>query len=180
MPTFAGLLKRKQLFGRAFIVNSGTKAFSFAGSDPKLRVLATGKQNELAVLWQTLQETGKMYGPDVALQIADTNSLFDKLNLDYLFAPAEELSVVKAQGEVQPSTLFITPDEKAYLKITAILKNGMRFDYITLNLHLIPPYLSWNPAEGTLSPIAGATVGKVKISTFVDKVKFNTKIKLKK
>ena len=176
----SALLARKQLFARAFAANGGIQPVSFAGSDKKSRILATGSHAELNAIWQTLQEMGRVYGSQVALKIKEGASLLGDLNLDYLFAPAEELSVVKIEGEVKPKIIFITPEEKAVVEVRAVLRNGMQYDYIPQELHIAPPYLEWNATEGILHPIAGAMAGKVKISAFVDKLRFNAKIRLKK
>ncbi|MBO7238706.1 MAG: hypothetical protein J6U96_05490 [Elusimicrobiaceae bacterium] len=178
--TAAALLARKQLFGRALLVNSGEEAISFAGADKDLRVLAAGNRAELTVLWQTLQEMGLPYGSQVALQMSNKASLFANLNLEYLFAKGADLAVDKLEGEITPKTLFITPQEQARADFRVTLENGMRFDYIPLDLRIAPPYLNWNAGLGVLHPVPGASAGKVKISVFVDKEKFEGKIKLKK
>jgi len=176
----AGLLARKHLFGGAFLANSGIKPVSFAGAEENLRVLACGSREELAVLWQTLQEMGFAYGPRAALRVTEQTDFFKELNLDYLFAETSALQVDKLEGKVNPNVLFISPDEKAQLDMQAVLKNGMRFDYIALDLRIAPPYLGWNAQTGQLRPVPGAMAGKVKITAFVDKLKCSTKLKLKK
>ena len=175
-----GLLARKQLFGRALIVNSGADTVSFAAADKKLRVLAAGSRAQMAALWKTLQGIKFAYGKQVALRIMPDASLFDVLNLDYLFAPEEELAVAEVGGNLSAKKLFIASTEKTEFSTWVKLRNAMRFDYIALDLRIAPPYLRWDAAAGVLQPIAGAGAGKVKISVAVDKAVFSTKLKLKK
>ena len=176
----AALLARKNLFGRAFVADSGLQPISFAGADKNLRVLASGPRAEVAVLWQTLSELGFSYGTRAAVLVRENANFLKELNLDYLFASAQDVEIDKIEGGVSPRMLFISPDQTAQLDVRVILNNGMSFDYIPLDLRLAPPYLSWDGVSGQLRPLPGATAGKVKITVFVDNLKFNTKIKLKK
>ena len=180
MRVLAALLAKKQLFARAFVLNSGKEPVSFAGADVKLRLLAAGNREELAVLWQTLQETGRMYGTQVALHITPETSLPDLIDLDYLFAEQADLQLVKLEGQTDTKTVFLTPNAKITFVTWAVLANGMRFDYIPLSLRISPPYLAWDPFSGVLQPIAGAAAGKVKIGVVVDNLDFTAKIRLKK
>lgn len=176
-----GLLRQKELVGRAVWVHPGTEALSVAGADKALRLLVAGRQEELAVWQQTLQEDmAKTYGPDFVLKRADQTDLFSQLELDYVFAPAKELAVDQLQGHLSARTLPLDGTQTASLAVTAVLKNRMRFDFIPLSVRLSPPYLSWDAATGLLTPVPGAAAGKVKIGVFVDKTGFSDKIKLKK
>lgn len=176
----AALLARKNLFARAVLLDGGEQPVSLAGADKALRVLLAGKRAQAAVWQQTLEEMGLSYGPGFAVWLGAHENLFSALNLDYLFAPAQELAVKKLKGEVTPSVLTLGADEKARLALSALLANGMRFDYIPLSVRLSPPYLDWDAQTGYLTPISGAAAGKVKISVFVDKTAFKDKIRLKK
>lgn len=176
----AALLAKKQLFARAFVSGSSPEPTSFAGADEKLRLLAAGNREELTVLWQTLQDAGRAYGAQVALRIAPQAALTDGLDLDYLFAAPSDVQMVKLEGQLGTKTLWMTPLAQANLSVWAVLANGMKFDYIPLSVRLSPPYLSWEPAQGVLRPVSGASAGKVKISVVVDKLIFTGKIRLKK
>lgn len=176
----AALLARKNLFARAVIVDGGETPVSLAGSDRALRVLVAGKRSQ-AVVWQkTLEDMGLSYGPGFVTALGGDENLFSSLNLDYLFAPAQELAVKKLKGTVSPSVLYLEGEDKAKLSVSAQLANAMTFDYVPLSVRLSPPYLDWNAAAGELAPIPGAAAGKVKIGVFVDKKAFNGKIRLKK
>ncbi len=174
------LLARKDLFGRAVLVHGGEEALLWANMDPSMRILAAGTRAELAA-WQTSwQQLNGEYGPDFVTKIDPDATLFSALNLDYLFAPAEEVTVVKVQGSTVPNKLSLSANEKAVLTLQATLANGQQFDVLGLDLRISPPYVSWDAATGELTPIAGAATGKVKLSVTVDNVDFTTKIKLKK
>ena len=176
----AALLTKKELFTRAFLLHSGTMPISFAGADENLRLLAAGTHEELAVLWQTLQESGRAYGTQVALRISEKIGLTEELDLDYLFAPQADVRPVKLEGSLQEKTLSIAAEQPVSFSVSVILENGMKFDYIPLSLRISPPYLDWNPLKGVLRPIPGAAAGKVKIGVIVDKLNFTAKIRLKK
>ena len=122
----------------------------------------------------------KVFGPDFITVLGTDMNLWDALDLNYLFAPADTLSVKKLKGAVVPAKISIQNDEKSRLNVKALLANGNEYDFIPLQLRLSPPYLNWNAAEGELSLISGAEKGTVKIRAFVDNKKFQTKIRLKK
>ncbi len=176
----SALLAKKHLFTRAALLNGGTEPVSLAGADPDLRFLLAGKQAQ-AVVWQeTLEDMNKTYGPDFVTVLGEQTNILDVLDLDYLLAPSEELTVKKLKSSLTPEHLSVEAQEPAKLSVKAQLNNGRVYDYIPLVLRLSPPYLNWNPSDGQLLPISGAAAGKVKISAFVDNKKFQTKIKLKK
>ncbi len=176
----AALLARKQLFARTLIVDGGKTPISLAGTDPNLRVLLAGKRAHVVVWQQTLEEMGLSYGPGFVTALGEDKTLFSALDLKYLFAPQAEVSVKKISAALTPKTLSLDENQKASLTVFALLKNGRIFDYVPLSLRLSPHYLNWNAETSTLNPISGAAAGKVKISVFVDKKSFSTKIKLKK
>lgn len=176
----AALLAKKELFTKAVILNGGTEPVSLAGADASLRTLIAGEQAQAAVWQQTLQDMNLHYGPDFVTVLGNFATLPEAVDLDYLFAPADELQVEKLKSQVEPDVLYLTEDVVARLSVKATLNNGRQFDYIPLSLRLSPPYLNWNAAEGTLSLISGAAAGKVKISASVDKKQFKDKIRLKK
>lgn len=176
----AALTARKNLFNSAVILNSSTPDVSPSGHGNALRMIAAGTQAEAAIWAGYLEQKGFHYGPGFITRITASTSLFDVLDLDYLFADAEELEVAKLEGNVTPKTISIAQNEPARASFTAWLGNGMHFDFVPSTLRLAPPYVTWDPSQGTLTPIAGATVGTVKISAVVDKIEFHGKIKLKK
>lgn len=174
------LLARNNLFGRAVILNGTEQAAAWSKPSADLRVLAAGEQAEVAAWTESLQRSGLMYGAGFVTRLTEQTSLFDVLDLDYLFGEKASLEVVKLEGSVLPTVLHLSQSEQAHVSLTAVLQNGMRFDLVPANLRLAPPYVLWDAARGTLSPIAGASAGKVKIGAFVDKIEFRAKIKLKK
>ena len=176
----AALLAKKNLFTRAVVLNGGTEPVSLAGADPSLRVLLAGERAQAIVWQQTLTDMNKVFGPDFITVLGTDMNLWDALDLNYLFAPADTLSVKKLKGAVFPAKISIQNDEKSRLNVKALLANGNEYDFIPLQLRLSPPYLNWNAAEGELSLISGAEKGTVKIRAFVDNKKFQTKIRLKK
>ncbi len=177
----SALLTRKQLAFRAALLNSGTQPLILGGEVNTLRVLAGGTQSEIAAWTQNLQEKGLLFGPGFVTRFTQSRSIFDVLDLDYLFAPdAGDLRVDKLAGEVTPKTLYNTQTQAAHLALWAVLANGMRFEVVPVSLKLAPPYISWDSAQGTLTPVPGARPGTVKISAAVDNITFRTKIKLKK
>ncbi len=176
----AALLAQKNLFTRAVVLNGGTEPVSLAGADPSLRVLLAGERAQAIVWQQTLTDMDKVFGPDFITVLGTDMNLWDALDLNYLFAPEDTLSVKKLKGAVVPAKISIQNDEKSRLNVKALLANGNEYDFIPLQLRLSPPYLNWNAAEGELSLISGAEKGTVKIRAFVDNKKFQTKIRLKK
>lgn len=176
----AALLAKKNLFTRAVVLNGGGQPVSLAGSDASLRVLLAGERAQAAVWQQTLEDMHKTYGPDFVTALGGAEDLTSALDLDYLFAPSEELSVKKLKAQTSAAKISLASAKKAKLSVTARLKNGREYDYIPLSLRISPPYLSWDAALGELSVISGAEAAAVKMSGFVDKKKFSAKIRLKK
>lgn len=176
----AALLAKKNLFTRAVLLNGGTEPVSLAGADASLRILLAGERDQIVVWQQTLEEMHLAYGKDFVTVLGQGKTIFDILDLDYLLAPADELTVKKVKGQVVPDQLPLAGEEEAALSVQAFLTNGKVFDYIPLSLRMSPPYLNWDASSGKLGVISGAVKGKVKLSVFVDKKKFQTKIKLKK
>ena len=176
----AALLAKKNLFTRAVLLNGGTEPVSLAGADPSLRMLLAGDRSQAAVWQQTLEEMNLTYGKDFVTALGTPAGILEALDLDYLFARPDQLTVKKLTGEVSEKEISLAQDTPVSLSVQARLENGRLYDYVPLSLRMSPPYVSWDAAAGQLSPISGAVPGKVKISVFVDKKKFQTKIKLKK
>ena len=175
------LVTQKKLMNRVVVLHGGENAPAWKSLPAQSRILVAGNQAEVAAWSQYLQENQKqVYGPGFVTRLTTENSLFDVLDLDYLFAPAEELELVKLTGTITPSSVSISTKEKAELKISALLVNGTRFDFVPVALKMAPPFLEWNSASGVLIPLPGATAGKVKISTIVDNTPFTGVLKLKK
>lgn len=175
----ADLLRKKDLFGALTLADMGKKTISLAGATQNLRTLLLATRQEIIVWQETLEDMAYLYGADFVTTITEEISLEKWLNADYLFANEETVRVQKLTGAVSPAKLTL-PEGKAYLALEAVLKNGAVFDYIPLSVRISPPYLHWNVSDATLDIISGAEAGKVKLSVFVDKVKFSTKIQLKK
>ena len=174
-------LLNKHLVQGAVILNGGNSVAFLTEQKPNVRVLLAGKQAELAAWSNYLQEGKKLvYGAGFVAQLTEAKSIFDVLNLDYLFAPAGEVELVKLSGTIIPNTISISASQAATLQISALLANGMYFDFIPLTLKQSPPFLNWDGASAKLTVLSGATAGKVKISTFVDNTLFTGVIRLKK
>lgn len=176
----AALLGRKKLFGGAAILHSGEQVPALSGMADTGRLLASGTRAEMAAWTAQLQEQGFVFGPGFLTRFTDKSSIFDMLDLDYLFAAPADLEVVKLNGEITPHALYATPKAHATLAVEAELANAMKADVVPLQLKMSPPYLEWEAATGHLEPLPGARPGKVKITLFVDKVTYKGKIKLKK
>ncbi len=176
----AALLRRKDTFARAAVLDGGETPVSLAGASEQLRMWVGGARAQAVVWQQTLLEQGSSYGPGFVLRLEEGKSLPEALDLDYLFAPAAELKVKKLRGEIFPPALSVATQETTTLALHAQLSGGKQFDYVPLTLKLSPMYLQWDFAAGTLRPLSGAQPGKVKISAQVDKAVFKGQIKLKK
>lgn len=173
------LLSRKNLFGRFAFAHGGDKAVSLAGAEASLRTLLVGRRGEVIAWQKALEESGYPYGAGFAAKLVQDPTVEQAIDLDYLFSSDEAVGVKKLAGAVYPRKIDLQAG-KAYLALAAVLNNGGVYDYLPLSVRLSPPYLDWKVLEGVLNPISGAEAGKVKLSIFVDKVKFERKIYLKK
>lgn len=174
-------LLNKHLVQGAVILNGGNAVSFLTEQKPDVRMLLAGKQAELAAWSNYLQEEKKLvYGAGFVAQLTEVKSVFDTLNLDYLFAPAGEVELVKLSSTIIPSSISISASEVATLQVSALLANGMRFDFIPFTFKQSPPFLNWDSAQAKLTIIPGATAGKVKISAFVDNTPLTGVIRLKK
>lgn len=176
----AALLARKRLFARAVVLNGGEEPVSLAESDASLRMLVAGRRADAAVWQRMLRERGLSYGPGFVTALGGDKTLWEALDLAYLFAPAEELTVKKLEGAAFPARLSLSEGGKSVLSVTAVLADKKRFDYIAPSVRFSPPYLTWDAQQGTLEAVNGAVPGKVTLSFGVDKAVFKSKIKLKK
>ena len=179
----ARALLDKHLFGRAVLWQPGEDFVSFAKHDENLRIWIGGQRGEILALQQALQETGYGYGPNyvIHLQEKENETLWDVIDLDYLFAPSEKLQVKTVKAVFSPSAvLHMSKQEAISLTWKVHLANRMIFDYIAPSLRMTPPYLHWDESSGQLTALSGALPGKVKMSAFVDKTPWKGKIKLKK
>ena len=180
--TALALLAKPHLFG-AVALASGADAIEqfqlpLSGAP---RIFVTGRQSELALAQQKLEQAGLEYGKNFALAYASAAAgLFEGVDWNYLSAPQQDVTLRRLKAEVDCPVLTLDSDEKSILTVTARLNNGATFAYVPDSLRISPPYLSWNPLSGELTPVAGAEPGKVKISGGVDKKAFSVKIKLKK
>lgn len=175
----AALLAQKDVFARAVILNGGENPVSLEGAAESLRVLLAGERPQVFAWQQVLERKGLAYGPGFAAKLG-ASGLLEAVNLDYLFAPAQQLTLKKLRGDLFPRVLTLGGGETASLSLSAALDNAMTFDYLPLAPKISPMYLDWNGKDGTLSVIPGAQPGKVKISVSAGKTGFLGKIKLKK
>lgn len=173
------LLNMPELFGGISLVSPG-KALTGKTLPSAGRIFITGNQAELASAQAALQKAGRTYGPDFALaDLKNTNSLFEPVQADYFFSSDKEsLALEKLIPSLENKT--IQAGQPVSLKITARLKNKLELAYVPSSLRMSPPYLDWNPAEGTLRVLSGAVPGKIKIRADVDNPGFSVKIKYKK
>lgn len=175
----AALLAQKDLFGRAVILNGGEPPASLDASAESLRVILAGERPQVFAWQQVFERKGLAYGPEFVTKLG-VSRLLEAVNLDYLFAPSEELILKKLRGDLFPRVLVIGGEETVSLSVSAVLANAMTFDYLPSLLKISPMYLDWNGKDGILSVIPGALPGKVKISVLAGKTGFSGKIKLKK
>lgn len=175
----AALLAQKNLFARAVILNGGEKPLSLEGAAESLRVLLAGERPQVFAWQQVLERKGLAYGPGFVTKLGE-RGLLEAVNLDYLFAPSQELALKKLRGSLFPRVLTLSGGEDASLSLSAELADSVTFDYLPSAPKISPMYLDWNGKNGTLSVISGAQPGKVKISVSAAKTGFLGKIKLKK
>lgn len=173
----ADLLERGDVFARGVLASPGNVAAALpAGA----RVLLSGKREELVVWQAEAEKAGLAFGPGFITLMEESADLLSSLDLDYLFASAEQVGLRSLNGAISPASLYLSAEQEAFLSVAAVLNNGLQAQYIPLSVRLSPPYLNWNAAAGTLAPISGATPGTVKISVFAGKKYFDWKIRLKK
>lgn len=176
----SGLLAHKSLWARAVVVAPGTEPVAWAGAAADLRVLLLGNREQLSAQQVPLLESGRSYGTHFVTVISEENNVLAGVNLDYIFAQKEAVALKKIEGNIVPGEISLSQKETAVLNTTAWLENQMSFDFIPNSLRLSPPVITWQAGSGQLTPLPGASAGKVKISFVVDKVRFAAKIKLKK
>ena len=167
-------------FGKAVFFSP--KKFQSAGDFPSVkRIYLEGTPAQLAVAQRTLETAGFEYGPGFALRrIADEENPINRIDMDYLNAPAEQVKIKRLEAFTQLSKLPAQGDESTGLRVVAWLQNGRWFEYVPQQVRFSPPYLAWDALQGTITVLSGAQPGSVKIGSIVDKPKFSTKIKLKK
>ena len=180
--TALALLAKPHLFGAVALAGGADAIEQFQlplSGTP--RIFVTGRQSELALAQQKLEQAGLEYGKNFALAYASAAAgLFEGMDWNYLSAPQQDVSLRRLKAQTDKRALPLDSDEKTLLTVTAQLNNRASFAYIPVSLRISPPYLNWNPARGELTPVAGAEPGTVKISGGVDKKAFSVKIKLKK
>jgi len=171
------LMTIPNLFGSAVLTTAGTQ---WQLPDlPSARFLIHGDQAELAYAQEQFEQKGKTYGPDFALRYNQPkDNLFNRVETDYLWAPAQKTVLEKV--EVEFSDKVLRPEQPVQVRMWAQLSGDFVFHYVPAQLRIGPPYAAWNAENGTLSVVSGAESGKVKISGLVDKPAFSAKIKLKK
>lgn len=174
------LLGRKNLFTKGIVWHGGANPLPLVLADKPLRLLVVGEQAELAAWTRVIQSAGLRFGPGFITRLTAEKSAVAAVDLDYLFAPDAEVVVEKLTGTITPNHLYAAQQQHATVSLLAELANGMRVDPIVLNWRISPPYLDWDAASATLTPLPGAAAGKVKMSATVDKKIFTGKIKLKK
>ena len=105
---------------------------------------------------------------------------FDAVDTEYLWAPVKQVTIKYVKADVSRKTISLAQKETVALRVWAVLNNEGLFHYVPPMLRISPPFLFWEPEQGVLRPVSGASAGKIKISNVVDKPAFTVKIKLKK
>ena len=90
------------------------------------------------------------------------------------------MALTRFSVQTSDKELPLDSGEEVFVRILAHLKNGLTYDYVPSALRISPVYLYWDAPRGSLSILAGAEAGTVKIRPVVDKPSFSFKIKLKK
>lgn len=175
----AALLARKNLFGKAVLLHPGQEPIKWPALTSSRRMWVGGLRAEIAAVTPALQQAGLSYGAGFVTQLTEGNKLVESLPLDYILAPVEDVQVQRLDGQIIPRVLSLTHPSPLQLTLRVRLVNGTETDYIPDQMAISPLYLHWEPASGELTPIAGSVPGKVKISVFVDKLRWVGKIKLK-
>jgi hypothetical protein len=122
-----------------------------------------------------------LYGPGFVLNYPQNGkSGLTAVDFSYLNAPADQLTPKRADIYTQKDALPLNSGETVGLRVAVQLKNKHWFSYVPQVVRLSPPYLAWEPEQGTLRLIAGAQPATVKIRANVDNLSVSTKIKLKK
>lgn len=162
-------------------VNPGVFEISADTPLQTIRFYVVGNQEELAYAQERLENAGLTYGPHFAMHYAKPNqNLLQALNFNYLNTLADQLEIMRLDAFTQKDSLLATGGAFTKLRVAAQLKNKYWFDYVPQTVRFSPPYLIWDAPQGTVEVVSGAHPGSVKIQSGVDKLKFSTKIKLKK
>lgn len=166
--------------GRIALLEPGTVVFPADRVLEGVRFYVVGNQQELASVQKLFEDAGLAYGADFALRYAkDNQNPLYLLDFTYLNGSAQDLEIEKLDAFTQQDILPVEGGANTKLRVAARLKNKYWFDYIALQVRFSPPYLTWNPQQGTIQVVPGAQPGTVKIQSGVDKPRFVTKIKLK-
>ncbi len=168
-----------QLFGALTLVSPGSVWEK--QSVPQARTLVIGTQGELALAQQAFEQAGKTYGPDFALRyIPQEGEWFDWVQPDYLWAAKDSVQLAYIQADVNPNKISLAAPQAVALRMWAVLVGGGLFHYVPQQLRISPPYLTWQPGQGSLQIVPGAQPGTVRVGNLVDKTPFSVKIKVKK
>lgn len=170
------------LFGAVALIKPGN-VWQTKQKLPKARMLVVGLQEELALAQRALETDGKSYGSDFALRYADENKVwFSEVDTSYLWAPADEVQIKYATADVSKNSISLSSvqTQATALRVWVVLRNNLVFHYVPTALRISPPVLGWQPEQGVLKVLSGATPATVRVRSFVDNPAFSVKIKLKK
>lgn len=174
------MLAKPEFISNAVLISPQGTA-EFGGFLPaSTRVYARGSRAELAGLQQQLDEAGLAYGKNYAYREGFYASVFDNLDLTYLFAAPAEAMVKKLSGKLSASSLVLGGDEAVTFTGSATLANGQKMDFEPVSFKISPMYLDWNAASGTLRALNGAEPGPVQLRVSVDNAAYTGRITLKK
>ena len=145
-----------------------------------VRFYVNAPQAQLATAQAQLQAHGVPYGPGFVLSYPKSDKTgLAALDFHYLNEPKKNLVLKRAECYTQKDFLAVHSAETVGMRVAGQLKNGYWFSYVPQTVRFSPPYLAWDPAQGTLAVIPGAQRTTVKIRVDVDNLSVSTKIKLK-
>ncbi len=171
--------QNEHLFGALGLVSPGDTWKQIPAQG--VRTLVIGTQAELAHAQTMLENNARTYGPDFALRyISADDPWFSALNTSYLWAPSQAVQVKSLQAATSSGAVSLRAKTPIYLRVWAILQNKEVFHYVPSVIRMGPPYLTWDPAQGTLYPVPGAEKATVKLRNGTDNPNFLLKIRLKK
>lgn len=177
----AQLLQKPELFNFAFFEQAQNGLDDLQKLSARARISVSGTQRDLALAGRALQKAGAQFGTQFVLHYTDgKKDAWRDVDLDYFFAPAEQLLPVKWQAFLSKNVLPAQAGETTRLQVIATLKNKTVSSYVPESLRVSPPFLEWDALNGTLQVRSGAEAGKVKISADAADLRFKTALKLKK
>ncbi len=150
----------------ALFLHNTTPLFDIKGQLPKdIRIWMAGNLSNMARMQAVLEKAGLKPFKNFAFNFAELkkDELFYKdINFDYLYAKNPS-KIKKARAVFSKKELSSTADDFSSFWLSV---NAQDYEavYIPQTLKIAPPFLSWDAQTARLTPIFGATSGRVKIS----------------